>query len=86
MSTQTTIRKIDAIEADPKLGKDDKLAQLREIYLDARATQRAMTEGGMGAAEPENDVNAAIIRRVEEVLESLGVDPLIFEDDNAASL
>ncbi len=75
---------IDRLQNDDSLSRDKKVAKLKQIYLDARALQRAANEGGMTADAPESaDEDISL---VEDALRELGVDPLDVEDHAASSL
>ena len=77
-------QKIDRLQNDDSLSRDEKIARLKQIYLDARALQRASNEGGMTAADtPES---ADDVSHVEDALREMGVDPLEVEDRGASSL
>lgn len=62
--------------------KDEKIAQLLKMHEDARAEQRAVTEGGM-VGEDGEDTN---LREIELALHKLGVDPDSPEQTGAATL
>jgi len=61
---------------------DEKIAQLLKMHADARAQQRAVTEGGM-MGEDGADTD---LREIELALHKLGVDPESPEHTGAATL
>lgn len=86
MSTQQTLDRIKSIEADTDIGREEKIEELQRIYLDARAEQRALTEGGMGADNPDEDGSEAVLKHAEDALERLDATPHQDDEESAATL
>lgn len=74
--------KILAIINDSGKTNDEKISQLQRMHSDARAEQRAVTEGGM----VDKNGDDANLREIELALRELGVDPDSPEHKGAATL
>ena len=82
MTDNSTKPNVIAVLNHEDTSKDEKIAQLLKMHQDARAEQRAVTEGGMVGDDGE-DTN---LREIELALRKLGVDPDSPEHTGAATL
>lgn len=85
MTGKTYRTRIDELTGDDTLSREDRIAGLMQIYLDARALQRASNEGGMTGQTPPGSADEDL-RHVEDALRKFGVDPLELESRDASSL
>lgn len=73
---------IIAVLNHPETSTDEKIEHLLKMHADARAEQRAVTEGGMVGDDGED----THLREIELALRKLGVDPDTPEQTGAATL
>lgn len=82
MTENSTKQRIATILADDSMGREEQIKRLKEMYSNARAIQRAATEGPMNDDDGQNDD----LSEIERALLKFGVEPTSPEGTGAATL